>query len=192
MCVEWLPYRTFSIASARVARSSEVHIRHAEHHARWRSIFFSSCPPNLRRNPNPLPTSNAQLRRQTASLWPAAPGSLELSRWSLHRRNCPACLTGEKHPGYVLYGREQGRRFSVYVPEELVPQVQVWPDQLLSERANKRDVSALRRRVVRSHLTYLQIPDLLGFLRHRTWRCMALLRTFESHPLWRVLRVAGF
>jgi len=65
--------------------------------------------------------------------------------------NCPACLTGVKHPGSVLYGREKGRRFSAYVPEELVPQVQRWLDQLLSGRANERVVSALGGRVVRSH-----------------------------------------
>jgi hypothetical protein len=26
-----------------------------------------------------------------------------------------------RHPSYVLYGRRKGRRFSVYIPEELVP-----------------------------------------------------------------------
>src|SRR5437899_12215355 len=39
------------------------------------------------------------------------------------RENCPACLSGEQHASYVLYGRLKGRRFAVYVPEELVPEV---------------------------------------------------------------------
>ena len=39
------------------------------------------------------------------------------------RENCPACLSGEQHPSYVLYGRHKGRRFAVYVPEKLVPEV---------------------------------------------------------------------
>jgi hypothetical protein len=43
----------------------------------------------------------------------------------------------------VLYGRQQGRRFSLYVPEELVPQVQRWLDngralqQLLYQAASR-------------------------------------------------------
>src|SRR2546430_9957775 len=49
------------------------------------------------------------------------------------RPNCPACRSGEKHPSHVLYCRQQGRRFSLYVPEELVPQVQRWLDNGRSE-----------------------------------------------------------
>ncbi len=37
---------------------------------------------------------------------------------------CAACLSGEQHQSYVLYDRAEGRRIAVYVPEELVPQVQ--------------------------------------------------------------------
>jgi hypothetical protein len=32
--------------------------------------------------------------------------------------------SGEQHQSYVLYDRAAGRRIAVYVPEELVPQVQ--------------------------------------------------------------------
>ena len=98
-----------------------------------------------------LPTSNARCDRKP-SLGPAALGLYpSFRRGPCIGPNCPACLTGVKHPGSVLYGREKGRRFSAYVPEELVPQVQRWLDQLLSGRANERVVSALGRRVVRSH-----------------------------------------
>jgi hypothetical protein len=58
-----------------------------------------------------------------AGVGPAILGSLSLRRSPCIRKNCPACLSGEQHPSYVLYGRVKGRRFSVYVPEELVPQV---------------------------------------------------------------------
>jgi hypothetical protein len=35
-----------------------------------------------------------------------------------------ACLSGEQHASWVLYGRHKGKRFAVYVPEDLAPQVQ--------------------------------------------------------------------
>ena len=88
--------------------------------------------------------------QQSANLWPAVLGSLSFRRSPCIRPNCPACLSGEKHPSYVLYGRQQGRRFSLYVPEELVPQVQRWLDngralQELLYQAASRNLQALTR-----------------------------------------------
>src|SRR6266481_8383811 len=90
------------------------------------------------------------LQQQTANLWPAALGSLSFRRSPCIRPHCPACLSGEKHPSYVLYGRQQVRRFSLYVPEELVPQVQRWLDngralQELLYQAASRNLQALKR-----------------------------------------------
>jgi hypothetical protein len=102
--------------------------------------------------PKPESLADAQrwLQQQTANLWPAALGSLSFRRSPCIRPNCPACHSGEKHPSYVLYGRRQGRRFSLYVPEELVPQVQRWLDngralQDLLYQAAPRYVKALKR-----------------------------------------------
>jgi hypothetical protein len=66
------------------------------------------------------------------------------------RENCHACLTGEPHPSYVLYGRLKGRRFAVYVPEELVPEVRRGLDngralQELLYQAAPRYIKALKR-----------------------------------------------
>src|SRR5580704_7602096 len=58
-----------------------------------------------------------------AGLWPAIAGSLSFRRSRCMRENCPACLSGEQHPSHVLYGRHNGRRFAVYVPEDLVGEV---------------------------------------------------------------------
>jgi hypothetical protein len=33
-------------------------------------------------------------------------------------------LSGEQHASWVVYGRHNGKRFAVYVPEDLAPQVQ--------------------------------------------------------------------
>lgn len=63
-------------------------------------------------------------RDQAANLWPAALGSLSLRRSPCVRDHCEACLKGEQHPSYVLYGRLKGRRFAIYIPDELVPDVQ--------------------------------------------------------------------
>src|SRR6266851_5847893 len=64
------------------------------------------------------------LQSASADLWPALLGSLSLRRSRCIRQNCAACLSGEQHQSYVLYGRAKGRRVAVYVPEELVPEVQ--------------------------------------------------------------------
>ncbi len=60
---------------------------------------------------------------RAAGVWPAILGSLSLRRAPCVRGNCSACRSGEQHQSFVLYGRLRGRRFSVYVPEELVPEV---------------------------------------------------------------------
>ena len=90
------------------------------------------------------------LAGRSADVWPAALGSLSLRRSPCIRENCPACLSGEQHRSYVLYGRVKERRFSVYVPEELVPEVRRCLDngralQELLHEAAARYVKALKR-----------------------------------------------
>jgi hypothetical protein len=82
----------------------------------WHTCDMSTTSPS---------PSHVQLwfEQQTAGLWPAILGSLSLRRSPCVREHCPACRSGEQHPSYVLYGRVQGRRLALYVPEELVPEV---------------------------------------------------------------------
>ena len=89
-------------------------------------------------------------QREAESLGPAVLGSLSLRRSPCVRESCPACLSGEQHASYVLYGRLQGRRFAVYVPEELVPEVRRCLDngrvlQELLYQAAPRYIKALKR-----------------------------------------------
>ncbi|MGH9718683.1 MAG: DUF6788 family protein [Bryobacteraceae bacterium] len=63
-------------------------------------------------------------RAQAAGLWPAALGSLSFRRSPCVRDHCAACARGDQHPSYVLYCRVKGRRVGIYIPNELVPQVQ--------------------------------------------------------------------
>ncbi len=90
------------------------------------------------------------LERRAAGIWPAVLGSLSLRRSPCIRENCQACLSGEQHQSYVLYGRLKGRRFSVYVPAELVAEVRRGLDngralQELLYEAAPRYVKALKR-----------------------------------------------
>ncbi len=61
--------------------------------------------------------------REVSKLWPLAAGSLSLRTGPCIREHCSACQRGEGHASYALYGRNKNRRFSVYVPEQLVPLV---------------------------------------------------------------------
>jgi hypothetical protein len=68
----------------------------------------------------------------------------------MYSGDCPACRSGEQHQGYVLYGRADGRRVAVCVPEELVPEVQRSLDngralQDLPHQVAPRYVKALKR-----------------------------------------------
>ena len=36
------------------------------------------------------------------------------------RKRCKLCESGQGHSSYALYGRDKSRRFSIYVPDELV------------------------------------------------------------------------
>jgi hypothetical protein len=83
-------------------------------------------------------------------LWPVAIGSLSLRKGPCIRPNCPACASGEGHSSHALYGRQGERRFSIYVPERLVPEVRaaIQNGRQLQELVNDagvRYVNALKR-----------------------------------------------
>jgi hypothetical protein len=95
------------------------------------------------------------LQSEAAGLWPALLGSLSFRRSPCVRENCPACMSGEQHPSYVLYGRQKGRRIAVYVPEELVAEVRRGLDngralQELLQQAAPRYVKALKQERAKS------------------------------------------
>jgi len=77
--------------------------------------------------PNPK-SSDAALRqnflRQLEQLWPPIKGSVAEVRKPCIRPHCSACAGGDKHPAYILSFTDKGRRRCMYVPTELVPQLQ--------------------------------------------------------------------
>jgi hypothetical protein len=98
--------------------------------------------------------SPADVRRwfesKTADAFPAILGSLSLRRAPCIRPSCQACQSGEQHASWVLYGRAKGRRFSVYVPEDLVLELRRCLDrgralQELLFEAGPRYLKALKR-----------------------------------------------
>jgi hypothetical protein len=90
------------------------------------------------------------MESEAAGLWPAVLGSLSFRRTRCMQANCQACWSGEQHQSHVLYGRHDGRRFAVYVPEDLAGEVRRAVDngralQDLLVQAGPRYVKALKR-----------------------------------------------
>jgi hypothetical protein len=73
----------------------------------------------------PLPPDDLSLwfREHAERLWPLALGSLSFRKAPCVRPGCARCASGEGHPSWVLFGKAGGKRFGVYVPEELVPEI---------------------------------------------------------------------
>ena len=89
-------------------------------------------------------------RAQAAERWPAALGSLSFRRSPCVRDHCAACARGDQHPSYVLYCRVHRRRVGIYIPDELVPQIQQALDngralQALLYEAGRRYTSAVKQ-----------------------------------------------
>jgi hypothetical protein len=57
-------------------------------------------------------------------LWPVALGSLSLRKSPCIRQHCKLCESGQGHSSYALYGKKGKRRFSIYVPGELAPDIE--------------------------------------------------------------------
>jgi hypothetical protein len=84
-----------------------------------------------------------------SGIWPVARGSLSLRKGPCIRKNCPTCAAGRGHSSYALYVRRGSKRFSIYVPQKLVPEVRkaIENGRLLQELINEaglRYVSALK------------------------------------------------
>jgi hypothetical protein len=54
-------------------------------------------------------------------LYPIAKGSLAEIRKPCVRPNCPACVSGRKHPAYIFSFKDKKRSRCMYVPLDLVP-----------------------------------------------------------------------
>jgi hypothetical protein len=89
--------------------------------------------------------------RAIKDLWPIAMGSVSLRRSPCIRENCSSCASGQGHSSYALSGYRGKRRFSVYVPDDLAPEIQRAVDngrrlQDLIKEAGVRYLRAEKRR----------------------------------------------
>jgi hypothetical protein len=78
------------------------------------------------------------------------PGVTELSPRSVRAPQLSGLFVRRAHQSHVLYGRRNGRRFAVYVPEDLVGEVRRGVDNGRAPRdllvqAGPRYVKALKR-----------------------------------------------
>ena len=71
--------------------------------------------------------------------WPLARGSLCEVAKPCVRAGCAACAQGEKHRSFIFSYRQDGKQRCLYVPRELVPELQraldsgQWLERRLSE-----------------------------------------------------------
>ncbi len=81
-------------------------------------------------------------------LWPVALGSISLRKSPCIRDNCSACESGIGHSSYALSGYRGDERFSIYVPEELVRDIEkaVENGRLLQELVKEAGLRYVRAR----------------------------------------------
>lgn len=90
-------------------------------------------------------------QQHVAKLWPLASGCLSLRTGPCIQVNCSACQSGVGHASYALYGKKAGKRFSLYVPDDLAKEATKALNngeqlrQLIIE-AGYRYIAALKRR----------------------------------------------
>jgi hypothetical protein len=70
-----------------------------------------------------IPEAQGKFLKELARLWPVAKGSLAEVRKPCVRRNCSACVRGEKHPSFIFLVVHSGRRLCLHVPRERVPEL---------------------------------------------------------------------
>ena len=84
-------------------------------------MLYNTCA--MRKNETPEDVQR-WFSRAIQQLWPVALGSISLRKSPCIRENCSACESGEGHSSYALAGYRGARRFSIYVPDELAPDIE--------------------------------------------------------------------
>lgn len=95
-----------------------------------------------------------QLRARVKELQAQGPlvaASLVTIRKKCGRPGCH-CLTGEGHPGFLLTYKEKGKTHSVYVPQDLVPEVRQWTNEYKRIKLLIRQITQLALARIRTHV----------------------------------------
>ena len=136
------PQRNLLVRETSAWRGGLLLLRHVTSLTRRHVVYFCSGAYNFSRKAchlivymcyiTPVRQSNQALLDElkrwfidgAEELWPVALGSLSLRKSPCIRKQCSACASGHGHLSYALSGYQGKRRFSIYVPDELAPEIE--------------------------------------------------------------------
>jgi len=89
--------------------------------------------------------------RRCAALSPTLAASLVVIEKTCGRKDCK-CQRGEKHPGHYLTFKEAGKTRTVYVPLDMLKEVQQWVQEHRRLRTLQQEISQLTVALIKSHV----------------------------------------
>jgi hypothetical protein len=103
--------------------------------------------------------------RAIQGLWPVALGSISLRKSPCIRENCSACQAGLGHSSYALAGYLGDERFSIYVPDELAPEIQKavekWPTASGADEGGRTPIRARPERREATQIAPVKAADVV-------------------------------
>jgi len=102
-----------------------------------------------------LSTATLEARRRAkleelAEIGPVLQGSFAQIRVTCGNPNC-RCARGEKHLSHIVTRKVRGKSKSLYVPVDMVEEVQVWVEQHRRVKRLLKEISALSEKIIRNH-----------------------------------------
>ena len=82
---------------------------------------------------------------------PVLAATLVLVQRRCGRKGCH-CEKGPRHPTHYLTFKEEGKTRSVYVPQDLLPEVQTWIEEHRRLKTLSQQITRLARAKVRTHV----------------------------------------
>lgn len=63
-----------------------------------------------------------------------------------------ACVTGEKHPAWIVTYKEKGKTRSLYVPVDLVPVVSKWAKEAKWLKQQIQEINQIQKDIIRQYV----------------------------------------
>jgi hypothetical protein len=103
-----------------------------------------------------LSTATLESRRQAkleelVGMGPVLQGSYAHIRVTCGNANC-RCAHGEKHVSHIVTRKVRGKSKSLYVPVDMVEEVQAWIEQHRRVKRLLREISELSEKIIRNHV----------------------------------------
>lgn len=90
--------------------------------------------------------------KKLRAIGPVVTASLVTIAKTCGRAGC-RCERGEKHLGHYLTFKEDGKTRTVYVPQELVKEVESWVEEHRRLRKLSQEITQLSVALIRTHVT---------------------------------------